>query len=212
MNCSASSPLLMPPMPRIGSSAGGPGGLARRTARRPDVSAGPDSPPVMPPRTGAILSVSIAMPSKGVDERQPVGSGVRARAGDNGDVGDVRRKLRQDRNPVRSRAPDRTDHPGGRGGVASEHLAPILHVRAGDVHLDHRHRRMAGDALGQGDVFVGVPAGNRHHNPGSTLGQPGQVVGDERGRCLGLAARSSSAFRSVSPPSAASTVRTGAEP
>ena len=115
-----------------------------------------------------------------VDQREPVGAGVGARPGDERDVGDVGRELGEDRLARVGGPPHRADHPRGRDRVAGEHLAAALDVRAGDVDLDHRHRRVAGQPAGQRDVLVGVPAGDRDDRARAVLGQPGQVVLDER--------------------------------
>ena len=62
MNWRASRPVLMPPMPRIGTS-----GIAACTCHTQRTAtgriAGPDSPPVTPARAGRRVSVSMTMPS-----------------------------------------------------------------------------------------------------------------------------------------------------
>ena len=175
MNCSASSPVRMPPMPRIGR-CGRACAPATRSARATGRIAGPDSPPVTPPSAGRIVSVSITMPEQGVDQREAVGAGVGAGARDQRDVGDVGRQLGEHRLGRVGRAPHRADHPRRGDRVAGEHLAAVLDVRAGDVDLEHRHGRMPGQPARQLDVLVGVRAGDRHDRARAVLGaaRPGR--------------------------------------
>ena len=78
---------------------------------------------------------------EGVDERDGVGAGVLGGARERGDVGDVRRQLRDDRQ-VASTLRTALTTSSVPIEAAAELDAALLDVRAGDVELD------GGDALG----------------------------------------------------------------
>ena len=90
----ASTPVCTPPVPITGTS--GSARVTSCTARNATgLIAGPDRPPPPPPRTGRRVSASTSRPEQGVHEREPGGAGVDRRARDRGEIGHVRRQLRE---------------------------------------------------------------------------------------------------------------------
>ena len=75
---------------------------------------------------------------------------------------------------------DGGDHRAGGGRIAGEHLAAVLDVRAGDVHLDRGHPGRVGQPGGQLGVLLHRAARDRDHGPGAPGQQPGQVALQER--------------------------------
>jgi hypothetical protein len=115
---------------------------------------------------------------QGVDQRQPVGSGVDDRPGHGDQVGDVGGELGQDRGgggPL-----DGADDLGRGRRVDGEDLAPVLDVGARQVDLDQGHRRLAGQAGGQAAELLGAAADQAGHHACARVGQEAQVAGAER--------------------------------
>ena len=142
--------------------------------------AGPDRPPVTPPSAGAIVSVSMTMPSRVlISENPSAPASAQARAMCTMSVtsGDSLANTGCAGSAARRTAPMTRER---RDRVAREDLAAALDIRAGDVDLERRHRRVAGSLRAGVDELVGVPAGDRDDGPRAVLGQPGQVVRDER--------------------------------
>ena len=141
--------------------------------------AGPDSPPPPWPSTGRPVVRVEHQPEHGVDERHRLGSALaRPRPRSPASSGVFGLSLAQ-RGPPAARG-GLHGRPGGLGRVG-EHVAPILQVRAGEVHLDRDHLGGRARPAGRRPPGTPRPTGPRCWPP------PGRPVAQQRRQVVAAA-------------------------